>query len=291
MALASQSLPLARRRTSPLLVLLEWWHLLSLDAPSVTILWAWSFARVLDISLAADSLLLLFTGTWLLYVADRVLDGLHSDPSRLRERHFFYKEHRITAIAVAIPVAVLLAWLVFVRMLPGARHADLLIIAIAAAYFALVHLCGQTVERWFPKELIVALVFSAATAVPAWVRLNRHHHALALLAALFAGLCWLNCIAIDKWEQGSGASVPNRLARWGQRHLLGVSAALGGSALLMAAYLLCIGQFSAAALCLAMVLSVDLFVALDTSSRSTIDLRIAADAALLTPLLLLLFIR
>ena len=289
--------------------LVRYWHLLSLDAPSVATLWAWSLARAFHLALTCDSLLLLFAGTWLIYVADRILDGLRSKNGqhspRLRERHFFYMRHRAAAIRVAIPVSAFLAWLVFAHMLPSARRSDILIFVIAIAYFCLVHLRGPEIERWFPKELIVAIVFASATAVPAWSRLAANALAenkseLALVAALFAALCWLNCIAIEKWETSRNPSVAvgpahNRhwyaenadaITRCGQRRLRQLSATIAAAALFAGALLLH-SALLPAELCFAAALSAALFLALDRSRLGAFHLRIAADAALLTPLLIL----
>ena len=66
------------------------WHLLSLDAPTVAALWCWSFARVAHIDLPGEAPLLLALGTWLVYVADRILDGLdRAKHAHMRERHHF----------------------------------------------------------------------------------------------------------------------------------------------------------------------------------------------------------
>jgi len=294
--------------------LVQYWHLLSLDAPTVAALWAWSFARVVHAALTPDSLLLLFLGTWLIYVADRILDGFHpesgQDSARLRERHFFYMRHRAAAIGVAIPVAAFTAWLVFAQIAPAARLADILISTVAIAYFSLVHLRVPAIERWFPKELIVALVFAAATAVPAWARLSQEPAAtlaqsqagLALTAVLFAALCWLNCIAIEKWEQTPQRARPahstpshnsqaqiSGTTRWGQAHLRPLSAVIAAAALFAAALFLHSGLIPSAELCFAAAFSAALFNALDRSPLSAFHLRIAADAALLTPLLVLFF--
>lgn len=287
-----------------------YWHLLSLDAPSVAVLWAWSFARALHINLSASPLLLLFTGTWLLYVGDRILDGLRvkSGPAadRLRERHYFYMRYRAAALLAAIPTAALLGWLVFARMRPAARHADVLIFTIATVYFSIVHLRGPATQRWFPKELIVALVFAAGTSVPVWTRLVPANSAvtLGLLAALFAALCWLNCVAIEKWEQRPrrtpiraqdattqiNESIADPIARWGQRRLRTLCTAVAAMGLLVAVLFLRSGQLPAAALCFVATLSAGLLHTLDRTPLPAIHLRIAADAALLTPLLLV-FIR
>lgn len=293
---------------------LHYWHLLSLDAPSVATLWAFSFARALHLALPAASLLLLFAGTWLLYIADRILDGLRQNDARLRERHLFYIRNRAAVLAAAIPVSIFLAWLIFAHMLPAARRDDLILFTAAAAYFCCVHLRAAKIERWFPKELIVALIFASATAVPAFARIapspartsvfhaaaiaNHSPVVLPILATLFAALCWLNCVSIEKWENLAGpvrptqsqypqAQVTDHTTRWGQRHLRAISVAITLSALAAAALLLRSNP-AAAALCFAASLSSAILLALDRAPLATFHLRIAADAALLTPLALLL---
>ncbi|MGH9585784.1 MAG: hypothetical protein ACRD3F_02450, partial [Acidobacteriaceae bacterium] len=117
MALTAQPVVVPARRRIPILAPAEYWHLLSLDAPCVAVLWAWSIARALRIRLSAGPLLILFLGTWLLYVADRILDGLHPGNSlRLRDRHLFSLRHRSGIVAAAVPLAILLAWLVLLHM-------------------------------------------------------------------------------------------------------------------------------------------------------------------------------
>lgn len=299
-----------RRNTTQqaLLAPIRWWHLLSLDAPTVAALWAFCFAHAFHLTLSPYALPLLFAGTWLIYVADRILDGLHAHPARLRDRHLFYIRHRVAIAVATVPIGSFLVWLVLFHMLPAARRADVLIFGIAAAYFTLVHLCGPAIERWFPKELIVALVFASATAVPALTRITpaaAHNPALdlailALLSALFASLCWLNCIAIDLWEQfprraarlallASHPSIADHTTRWGQRHLRIISSMLAAASLGAAAILLRFNP-AAAALCLASAAAALLLGALDRSPFSALHLRIAADAALLTPFLIL-FVR
>lgn len=291
MALASQPITLPARRSLSWLAPAAWWHLLSLDAPTVAIVWAWSMARAFQVRLTFDSLLLLFAGTWLLYIADRILDGLHQESARLRERHFFYRRHRTLASLVALPVIALLVWLVSARMLPAARTADFFIFVVALSYFCLVHLRAASIQRWFPKEMIVALVFAAATAVPAAARMEQQRTSLILLVGIFSALCWLNCIAIEKWESNPRATpASDPTASWGQRHLRATGVALAAVAALSAVIFLLRAHTGEGLLCAAAILSATLLVMLDHLRRnlSAFHLRIAADAALLTPLLLFL---
>ena len=54
---------------------LRYWHLLSLDAPTVAGLWCWAFGRAVRLHLSPRLPVALALGTWLFYVADRLLDA------------------------------------------------------------------------------------------------------------------------------------------------------------------------------------------------------------------------
>ena len=78
------------------------WHLLSLDAPTVAVIWALLLARVAGVRPAPAGLSVLGVGTWLVYVADRTLDGLAGrETTRLRERHLFYARRRRVMLLAA----------------------------------------------------------------------------------------------------------------------------------------------------------------------------------------------
>ena len=231
--------------------------------------------------------LLLPLGTWLLYVADRILDGLrHPQGELLRERHHFHARHRTTFLLAASFLAVLWVWFVLTRMRPEAFRDDSWIGLFALLYLLAVH-CRTP---GLPKELAVGILFAAATAVPAWSRLNAGSSVgkeqLAPAILFFALLCWINCVGIEKWEGGN----PHVMTRWASLHLRSIvtmialfslaGAVLAPSRGLMAVYL-------------AALLSSGLLIALDARRThfSPLHLRIAADAALLTPLAFFPFAR
>jgi len=290
--------------------LLRWWHLLSLDAPTVAALWSWTLARAVHIRLPWSAPLLLAMGTWLVYVADRILDGLHGNASgQLRERHFFYARHRPAVLTAAMFAGLALLWLIFTHMNHAARREDVVLFTAALIYFCLIHVWAphsqRSIERWFPKEMAVAIVFAAAVAVPAWSRSGIHGIALRPAVALFALLCWLNCVAIEKWEKGetqqhsassfpsvSDAARPHPTTRWTQDHLRLTSCGIAVMAAIAALIsIVTAGPLAMTGLYLAGALSALLFLAFDRSRLGVLDLRIAADVALLTPILLLPVLR
>jgi hypothetical protein len=267
--------------------LAQWWHLLSLDAPTVAALWSWFFVRAMHLHLSLPQALLLPLGTWLLYVADRVLDGLRqSQPALLRERHHFHARHRTAFLWAAALLGVLLAWSVRTYMRPEALRDDSYIGVFALLYLFAVH---RSASR-MPKELAVAILFAAATAVPAWSRLSQSSALgkvqLAPAIIFFALLCWINCVGIEKWEGG----VLHATTRWASLHLRSI---VTMTALFSLAAAVLAPSPGLAAVYLAATVSSGLLFVLDARSShlSPLYLRIAADAALLTPLALFPFAR
>jgi hypothetical protein len=267
--------------------LAEWWHLLSLDAPTVAALWSWFFARAMHLHLPFfQAPLFLALGTWLLYVADRILDGLRQRQGELRERHYFHARHRVAFLWAAALMVVLFAWFVLTRMRPEALRDDSWIGVFALLYLFAVHRrTNRAKAPWLPKEIAVAVLFAAATAIPAWSRLGARDGAglgkeqLAPAVVFFAALCWINCVSIEKWEAGNHHST----TRWATLHLRPIVTMI---ALFSLAAALLAPSRGLMAVYLAALLSSGLLLVLDLRSAhfSSLHLRIAADAALLTPL-------
>ncbi len=297
MAFAVQVPRVCERPRSRLLRVALYWHLLSLDAPTVAVLWAWSFERAVGGRTSVSALAVLGLGTWLIYVADRLLDARPARGStapELRERHFFHARHRRTLLAVAFPAAAVLLWLIS-RMPSIDRRDDAILFAVAMLYFGSVHLAVSRTRRGFAREITVGVVFALATAIPAWSQAFDLRLRMALLVLLFAALCCLNTIAIEVWEQ------PNSARRFS------VSLAAGAVTSCSAALAFWTGAHDPAdgALILCAALSAMVLFSLDAMHRrrSTQDaapdeaarwlllVRVAADAALLTPLLLVVLWR
>jgi hypothetical protein len=279
----------AQQRRAGLPGVFVYWHLLSLDAPTVAVLWAWSFARATRVSASAAALSVLAIGTWLVYITDRLLDTRTGAARRdLRERHFFHARHRRALLAAGL-ASLLPLFCLIARMSALARRDDTILFAIAMVYFAAVHLPARRMR--FPRELAVGLVFASACAVPAWSASPATHADLLRLVPLFAALCWLNCAAIHAWEH------PTEFQRGSPISLMAVAVAASAAALMFVAGTEGPGilRLDAATLAAAMLL-----FALDRDRRralqradpeaalSLLTLRILADSALLTPLLLLI---
>ena len=88
-----------------------WVHALSLEAPLVAVLWQLVLAEAHRIRLLPGVIVGLGLVVWLVYVVDRLLDGMGTNPDSLDARHAFYARNRRLISWVALPLmAGLLAW-------------------------------------------------------------------------------------------------------------------------------------------------------------------------------------
>lgn len=257
---------------------LRWWHLLSLDAPTVAAIWAWGFAQACAVHLPVYSIAILALGTWLLYIADRILDGWKTlVPPEMRERHYFHRRHWRSMMLCEAGISALLLWLILTRMPATARREDTTLFLIAVAYFAAVHFRKMPKISWLSKELMVGIIFACATVVPTWSRLAHRPASLLGAVALFAMLCWLNCIGIERWENHANHILPSF------RILTGMAAGLGTVGTLLAhdAHLPIEMLYLSASLSAVLLYLLDRF----QDRFLLLTIRVAADLALITPLL------
>lgn len=257
---------------------LRYWHLASLDAPTVAAVWSLAFAWTARVRLAWWVLALQVLAVWTVYVADRLLDARTAlrrrDHSGLRERHFFHWRHRRALAPMAVAAAAACAWIALRWMPIHIGERDSVLAAASLIYFARVH--GGNRRRLFPKEALVGALFTIGCALPVWARAQQ---SLMVPIAFFAVLAWLNCRAIERWESGVGSSTSSSRIAW-QVSIIG----------LVAAGLLLPAHDRAALTIAAAAASAVLLAILDRTRQriSAVTLRTAADLVLLTPAILLI---
>jgi len=169
-----------------------WPNLLSLDAPVVAVLWQILFARCFQVPVDALAALLLLMTVWLIYEADRTLDAWKGESHS--PRHEFYRQCWRSLLPVWLTVLGLTAWLAAVQLPPGLFLHGSILLAAVGVYFALVH---SSVLR-LHKEAAVGVLFALGASLVAWGKVKTPADVATIL--LFSGLCWMNCIAIQKWE-------------------------------------------------------------------------------------------
>ncbi|HUA85954.1 MAG TPA: hypothetical protein VMB85_18980 [Bryobacteraceae bacterium] len=245
-----------------------WPNLLSIDAPIVAVLWQLLFARCFHADVNVMAAVLLVLAVWLIYAADRLLDARCSrwrKPLRL-PRHEFYRRHWPVVTPVWIAVLAVAAWLACTRISAEIFDRGTALAAGVGFYFVVVHHL-----RWhWPKELAVGILFALGASLAAWGKVRSAADAATI--ALFSCLCWINCVAIEKWERRSVTPWP-----------------VGAAALLVAVAATIFLSAHRPVLSGAEALSALAFVALDRGRDhfSGDALRVLADVALLSPLLFL----
>ena len=277
---------------------LRLWHLASLDAPTVAVVWALAFAWIAGVALPMWVPLLLALVVWVVYIGDRLLDARADLQTPrippLRERHYFHYRHRKVLVPMAVAATCAAAVIVFSLMPAPARERNSVLAVAAGAYFSGVH-SRCKLQRLLPpklasldsKELLVGLLFASGCALPALSRAasgpRSPHWPLWSASLFFAALAWLNCCAIERWE---AASQPTRNSR-----VLPAASLLGLAGLLLAAAVLFSNQTRAAALIAAGAGSALLLAQLDRSQSclTSLALRTCADLVLLSPVLLIPF--
>jgi len=275
------------------------WHLLSLDAPTIAALWTWFIASANHVRLPLSSTLAMAIAVWMLYAADRLMDArlLDADPNHsegLEARHYFHHRHRSTFLSGILLASIALA-LLLPHLEPEAIHLYIVLGGLVSAYFILIHATRsaaalQKVAHCLPKEIAVGLFFAAATFIPTVARRPDLRPPLLPFALLFAALCSLNCLFIYAWEHAHFPThnPPHPITHIALQKLpsLTVLLALSGAAITL------FDQRAPWPVPYAIALSAALLLLLHNHrlAIAPVTLRAAADLALATPLLLLLFL-
>ncbi len=245
-----------------------WPNLLSLDAPLVAVLWQALFVRCFHATGDALPAVLLVLAVWLIYAADRALDAWAG--TGRRPRHEFYRRHWRAVLPVWTAVLAIAGWLAWTRLAPPLFQRGLLLLAGVMLYFAVVHFSPEGFRRAWPKEAAVAILFALGASLAALSRIRSVGDAVSIL--LFSCLCWINCVAIEQWEQRDPFGWP-----------------IGAAAACVALAALLLPLLDRPVLGEAEMASALAFVLLDRARRhlSTDMLRVLADAALLSPVFFL----
>jgi ABC-type Na+ efflux pump permease subunit len=259
----------------------------------VAALWTWFVARCCGISLPAAGVAAMFIAVWILYAADRLLDARNAGAANLEERHHFHHRHRRAFVALIAVAAIVLATLTSM-LLPATLRLYALLGGLLCGWFLLIH-TRLAHERRLPKELAVGLFFAAAIFIPTVARRPDLRLPLLAPAAAFAAVCALNCMILYAWEHPGDRSNANWTTRLATHYLARV--AVGILCVTFAAFGLefflssrTLPGWPITAACAASVLLL-LLLNRSRAKFSPLNLRAAADLALLTPLLFAAFVQ
>ncbi len=277
---------------------LRLWHVSSLDAPTVALVWSCAFAWAAHLRVPWWGPVALALITWAVYIGDRLLDahaGMQSPPLHiLRERHEFHWRHRRLFAPLGLLAALAAARIVALRLPAAARLPDTAVAAATLAYFSgvharagILHRVKCLLSRSTPKAILIGILFTAGCLLPAASQVSPPGflpdcRLLAMPVILFAALAWLNCQAIAQWESPVSDAVLGQIGR------SGTLVVLAGA---VVAILLAQTDARSGLLAAAGTVSALLLTALDRFRHrlTPLGLRAAADLVLLAPALLLAF--
>ena len=272
-----------------------WWNILSLDAPTISVVWAILYTHTNGTGLSAAEAIVLALSVWIIYVGDRLLDGWTvRNRAVLKERHLFYARHRTAFASLVMFVVAAIAW-VSTKYLPHTEvNAGVKLGVIVVLYMAGIHALRGRIARFVSKEVVVGVLFAAGTTLPMWSRGGGISRVAWMSLILFALLCSLNCLCIECWEKHPSVDalyeIPH-LVRWANSRINLIATLLLTCALLF--LLTPSTRGSSGPEFLAVCLSSLLFFLLDHRrnrfSRSA--LRVLADAVLLLAGLVALMVR
>lgn len=273
---------------------LRFWHLLSLDAPTIAALWTWFIAGTCKVHLPLASPLAMFIAVWMLYAADRLLDArmLDSFPlntASLEARHLFHHRHR-TAFLTGIGISSLALAALLPLMPAEAIHLYLILGGLTFGYFIVIHITGSA--HRLPKEFAVGLCFAAAAFIPTVARHPSLRLPLLIPALLFGSVSTLNCLFIYAWEHPPGRRIhppPHAATRLALNHLPLLATLLVVSSAALAP----VNRNAFWPIPMATGLSAILLLIVHFRRNhiAALTLRALADLALLTPVLLIPFLR
>ncbi len=272
---------------APKVAFWEWPNVLSLDAPLIAALWQSLFTRVFGVALGWPAALLLGAAVWLIYSADRWLDGQTLGVNARTRRHRFYVRHHrgifwVWWVVFAGTFGVSLFLLTWTEFLGGAVLGTLLL-----GYLSRRH---RGDRKTHPKELQIAVIFALGVVFLPFLSIAPGVSSVLLLVCggFFGVLIFFNCAFIARWEgELDRETVP--FAVRAPR----IAARLNSLTLEFALFCGGGGVFfePLRPLFAALALSALLLYALEhvTPRLSPAARRVLADAALFTPLLWLLY--
>lgn len=182
-----------------------WWQwptILALDAPAVALTWQAMMARVANVTLRPDQIVLLGVSVWLAYTADRWIEGWRLSMNTVRtQRHYFFLRWRWPAFGIWIVILAGGVGLALIRFTRREWVASLAMLVPTLLYLLSHQLFHRDHPLRVPKEICVAAIIALGSALyPATLATDRLR-LLAAPTALFMLLCLANCLLISKWER------------------------------------------------------------------------------------------
>lgn len=144
-----------------------WWNVLSIDAPTVAVVWATVLAHASGRQLSAAEATIMVLAVWVIYASDRLLDGWTAkNRAALQERHHFCERHRFVLAGLVLLVSAAIVWLVTYHLQDAGVTAGVKLGVILVLYMASIHVGRRGVAWVLPKEIVVGLLFASGVTLP-----------------------------------------------------------------------------------------------------------------------------
>jgi hypothetical protein len=181
----------------------QWPNVLAIDAALIALLWQAVFAFASNQNATFASASVLGLSVWLTYIADRLFDVAKRPMDRLQSlRHRFTKRHpqllwKLWLGALAVNICMAFTGLTTDQLLRGS-----ILLAFCLLYTGLNQ---KLSDRFFPKELCVAIIYAAGVIV-----LLPSTKDLWIPASFLMLLCLINCLIISANERQIDAAMKTR---------------------------------------------------------------------------------
>lgn len=172
----------------------QWPNLLAIDASAVALAWLWVFAEEQSVTLSSTAYSVLALSVWLTYLSDRLFDAAPRRKAQLLSaRHQFAKRNRRSLWLTWTFVLLADVGMAAAELAPAQLEKGFALLLVCLTYTGLNHFLSR---RFFPKELLVGLIFAGGPQVflpeyTAWPCLTG-----------YILLCMMNCLVIG-WKESS----------------------------------------------------------------------------------------
>ncbi len=276
---------------SPLPHVGAWPNLIGLDSPIVAVCWQAMFAKISGADLPWFIHLILGLSTWCIYLADRIIDVSPKRHQATTSRHRFTQRHIRGLIAILIIVSICNLVLIIQYLPQKLLITGLITLGLIGIYY-LIRLTQLTnIITLIPREVMCGMLFALGCAIAPhayathpWIITPT----LFIPIILFGMVCSSNCILISLWEKeaDSIASDPSIMTTHSNfiPYLSSTLTCLTAASTTLAYF------FHWQALLSVALSAILLRLALHHQNRiSPLNLRVLADAVLLTPLIFMGF--
>ena len=135
--------------------------------------------------------------------------GARSIPAALRDRHWFYLRHRKPFLIAWVIAAVPLAYLILLpRAAAAVRDRTTSCLPVGIAYFLFIHgrlSVSERSRRFFPKGTGCRISLRHCNRSARMGALTHGPRPSSRAVLTFGAACWLNCVAIQSWEDAEAA--------------------------------------------------------------------------------------